>query len=116
LTAAPAASADPCGDAALLAYRSSYNNIVGRWGAATVQAGKVPPADLKQPLEELQKLVDELAAITPPACAQPAHNASVEAMRTTLRGYQDLFAQKNVGATIRTGGDLRADAQLRLRA
>ncbi len=115
-TAAPVAATDPCGDAALQAYRRSYNDITGRWGAATVQAGKVPPADLKQPIEELQKLVDELAAVTPPACAQPAHSASVEAMRTTLRGYQDLFAQKDVGATIRNGVDLLADARLRINA
>ncbi len=115
-TAAPVAAADPCGDAALQAYRRSYNDIIGRWGTTTVQAGKVAPADLKQPIEDLQKLVDELAAITPPACAQPAHSASVEAMRTTLRGYQDLFAQKNVGATIRNGVDLLADAQLRINA
>jgi hypothetical protein len=115
-TAAPVAATDPCGDAALQAYRRSYNDIIGRWGAATVQAGKVPPADLKQPIEELQKLVDELAAVTPPACAQPAHSASVEAMRTTLRGYQDLFAQKDVGATIRNGVDLLADARLRINA
>jgi len=115
-TAAPAAAADPCGEAALLTYRQAYNDIVGRWGTATVQAGKLPPADLKQPIEELQKLVDALAAVTPPACAQPAHSASVEAMRTTLRGYQDLFAQKNVGATIRNGVDLLADARLRINA
>jgi hypothetical protein len=115
-TAAPVAAADSCGDAALQAYRRSYNDIIGRWGAATVLAGKVPPADLKQPIEELQKLVDDLAAVTPPACAQPAHSASVEAMRTTLRGYQDLSAQKNVGATIRNGIDLLADAQLRINA
>jgi hypothetical protein len=115
-TPAPVAAADPCGDAALLAYRRSYNDIIGRWGAATVQAGKVPPTDLQQPIEELKKLIDALAALTPPACAQPAHSASVEAMRTTLRGYQDLFAQKNVGATIRNGIDLLADAQLRINA
>ena len=115
-TAAPVAAADPCGDAALQVYRKSYNEIIGRWGTATVQAGRVPPADLQQPIEELQKLIDDLAAVTPPACAQPAHSASVEAMRTTLRGYQDLFAQKNVGATIRNGVDLLADAQLRINA
>ena len=115
-TAAPVAAADPCGDAVLQVYRRSYNEIIGRWGTATVQAGRVPPADLQQPIEELQKLIDELAAVTPPACAQPAHSASVEAMRTTLRGYQDLFAQKNVGATIRNGVDLLADAQLRISA
>lgn len=115
-TAAPVAAADPCGAAALQTYRRSYNDIIGRWGTATVQAGNVAPADLQQPIEELQKLVDQLAAVTPPACAQPAHNASVEAMRTTLRGYQDLFAQKNVGATIRNGVDLLADAQLRINA
>ncbi len=115
-SAAPVAAADPCSDAALLTYRRSYNDITGRWGTATVQAGKVPPADLQQPIEELQKLVDALAAVTPPACAQPAHSASVEAMRTTLRGYQDLFAQKNVGATIRNGVDLLADAQQRINA
>jgi hypothetical protein len=115
-TAAPVAAADPCGAAALQVYRRSYNDIIGRWGAATVLASKAPPADLKQPIEELQKLVDDLAAVTPPACAQPAHSASVEAMRTTLRGYQDLFAQKNVGATIRNGVDLLADAQLRINA
>jgi hypothetical protein len=115
-TAAPVAAADPCGAAALLTYRQAYNDIVGRWGTATVQAGRVPPADLQQPIEELQKLVDALAAVTPPACAQPAHSASVEAMRTTLRGYQDLLAQKNVGATIRNGVDLLADAQLRINA
>src|SRR5215213_6956184 len=86
-TRAPVAAADPCGAGALLAYRKSYNEITGRWGSATVQAGKVPPADLKQPIEELQKLVDDLAAMKPPACAQPAHSASVEAMRTSLRGY-----------------------------
>jgi hypothetical protein len=113
-TAAPVAAADPCGDAALQAYRRSYNEIIGRWGSAAVQAGSVPPAELQQPIEELQKLVNELAAMTPPTCAQPAHSASVEAMRTTLRGYQDLFAQKNVGATIRNGIDLLADAQLRI--
>jgi hypothetical protein len=115
-TAAPVAAADPCGDAALQAYRSTYNSIISRWGSATVQAGRVSPADLQQPIGELQKLIDELAAVTPPACAQPAHSASVEAMRTTLRGYQDLFAQKNVGATIRNGVDLLADAQLRVNA
>jgi len=115
-TDAPVAAADPCGDAALLTYRRSYNDIIGRWGSATVQAGRVSPADLQQPLEELQKLVDALAAVTPPACAQPAHSASVEAMRTTLRGYQDLLAQKNVGATIRNGVDLLADAQMRINA
>ena len=115
-TAAPVAAADPCGDAALQVYRRSYNDIVGRWGTAMVQAGKVSPADLQQPIGELQKLVDDLAAVTPPACAQPAHSASVEAMRTTLRGYQDLFAQKNVGTTIRNGVDLLADAQLRINA
>src|SRR6185369_8528187 len=85
-TAAPVAAADPCNAAALQVYRRSYNEIVGRWGTATVQAGNVAPADLQQPIAELQKLVDELAAMTPPACAQPAHSASVEAMRTTLRG------------------------------
>jgi hypothetical protein len=115
-TAAPVAAADPCGGAALLTYRQAYNDIVGRWGTMTVQAGKVPPADLKQPIEELQKLVDALAAVTPPPCAQAAHSASVEAMRTTLRGYQDLYAQKNVGATIRNGVDLLADARLRVNA
>jgi hypothetical protein len=113
-TAAPVAAADPCGDAALQTYRRSYNDIIGRWGSAAVQAGSVPPAELQQPIEELQKLVNELAAMTPPTCAQPAHSASVEAMRTTLRGYQDLLAQKNVGATIRNGIDLLADAQLRI--
>jgi hypothetical protein len=115
-TAAPVAAADPCGAAGLQTYRRSYNDIVGRWGAVAVQAGNVPPADLKQPIVEMQKLIDELAAMTPPTCAQPAHRASVEAMRTMLRGYQDLFAQKNVGATIRNGVDLLADAQLRVNA
>jgi len=115
-TAAPVAAAEPCGDAALQAYRRSYNDIIGRWGSATVQAGRVSPADLQQPIDELQKLVNELAAVTPPACAQPAHSASVEAMRTTLRGYQDLLAQKNVGATIRNGVDLLVDAQVRINA
>jgi hypothetical protein len=115
-TVAPVAAVDPCGDAALQSYRKSYNEIVGRWGTAAVQAGNVAPADLQQPIEELQKLVNDLAAITPPVCAQPAHSASVEAMRTTLRGYQDLLAQKNVGATIRNGVDLLADAQLRINA
>ena len=115
-TAAPVVAADPCGVAVLQVYRRSYNEIMGRWSTATVQAGRVPPADLQQPIEELQKLINELAAVTPPTCAQPAHSASIEAMRTTLRGYQDLFAQKNVGATIRNGVDLLADAQLRIRA
>jgi predicted outer membrane protein len=115
-TAAPVAAADLCGGAALQAYRRSYNEIVGRWGTAVVQAGAVSSADLQQPIGELQKLIGELAAVTPPTCAQPAHIASVEAMRTTLRGYQDLFAQKNVGATILNGVDLLADAQLRINA
>src|SRR5580765_3931956 len=57
-TPAPVAAADPCGDAALLTYRRAYNDIISRWGTATVQAGKVPPADLQHPIEELQKLVD----------------------------------------------------------
>src|SRR5690242_17905559 len=91
-TAAPAADADPCGAAALQAYRKSYNDIISRWGTATVQAGRVSPSELQQPIQDLQKLIDELTAITPPPCAQPAHSASVEAMRTTLRGYQDLAA------------------------
>jgi hypothetical protein len=115
-TSAPAAAADSCGDAALQAYRRSYNEIINRWGAATIQAGNVSPADLEQPIEELQKIVDDLAAVMPPACAQPAHSASVEAMRTTLRGYQELQAQRNVGATIRNGIDLLADARLRVNA
>lgn len=113
---APAAAADPCGEAALQAYRRSYNEIIGRWGNATIQAGQVSSTELQKPIDELQKTVDELAALTPPECAQPAHNASVEAMRTTLRGYQELLAQKNVGATIRNGIDLLADAQLRVNA
>lgn len=115
-TSAPAAAAEPCGEVALRAYRTSYNNIINRWGQATVHAGQVSPADLKQPIEDMQKIIDDLAAITPPECAQPAHLASVEAMRTTLRGYQELQAQKNVGATIRNGIDLLADARVRINA
>ncbi|HEU5100726.1 MAG TPA: hypothetical protein VFU22_16975 [Roseiflexaceae bacterium] len=113
---APAAGADPCGEAALQTYRRSYNEILSRWGDATIQAGSVSPADLRQPIDQLQKIISELAALTPPECAQAAHSASVEAMRTTLRGYQELLAQKNVGATIRNGIDLLADAQLRVNA
>ena len=71
-TAAPVVAADPCGVAVLQVYRRSYNEIMGRWSTATVQAGRVPPADLQQPIEELQKLINELAAVTPPTCAQPA--------------------------------------------
>jgi hypothetical protein len=113
---APAAAADSCSDAALQAYRRSYNEIIGRWGDATIQAGQVSTSELQKPIDELQKTVNDLAALTPPECAQPAHNASVEAMRTTLRGYQELLAQKSVGATIRNGIDLLADAQLRVNA
>jgi hypothetical protein len=115
-TTAPAAAADPCGDAALQTYRRSYSDIINRWGQATIQAGSVSPADLKQPIEQMQEIVDDLAAMAPPECAQPAHSASVEAMRTTLRGYQELAAQKDVGATIRNGIDLLADARLRINA
>jgi hypothetical protein len=113
---APAAAADPCGDAALQPYRRSYNAIINRWGEATIQAGRVSPAELQQSIQELQKIVNDLAALTPPACAQPAHSASVEAMRTTLRGYQELMAQKSVGATISNGIDLLAAARLRINA
>jgi hypothetical protein len=115
-TAAAAVAADPCGQAALQVYRTSYNDIINRWGAAAIRAGNAQAADLKTPIADLQKIADELAALAPPACAQQAHSASVEAMRSTIGGYQNLMAQKDVGSTIRNGIDMLADARVRVNA
>jgi hypothetical protein len=97
-------------------YRNPYNDIINRWGSAAISAANAQPADLKAPIEELQQIANDLAALTPPACAQQGHSASLDAMRTTIGGYQNLMGQKDAGAAIRNGIDMLSAARLRINA
>jgi hypothetical protein len=115
-TAAPAADAGACGEETLRTYRTTYNAIIDRWSDAALSAGRAAPADLGPRVEAMQKVADELASLTPPSCAQPAHAESLEAMRLAINGYQTLLAQKDVGTKIRDSIDLLADARNRVSA
>jgi hypothetical protein len=116
-TTAPAASdADPCGAEALLAYRVAYNDIIDRWGDAVLKAGEAATADLPPAIAEMQKVGDEMAGLQAPACAQPAHAESVEAMGMAIDGYKTLLAQQDAGTKIRDSIDLLADARNRVAA
>ena len=111
-----AASADGCGEEVLSAYRTSYNSIIDRWGEAAIKAGQVQPSELQPVIQNMEQIVGVMAALQPPACAQPAHAESLEAMRLAVSGYQTLLAQKDVGSKIRDSIDLLADARDRVSA
>jgi hypothetical protein len=116
-TAPPqAASADGCGEESLRAYRNTYNTIIGRWGDAAIKAGQAQPSELQPVIQEMEQIVGEMAGLQPPACAQPAHAESLEAMRLAISGYQTLLAQKDVGTKISDSIDLLADARGRVGA
>ena len=111
-----AAAADPCGGDGLRAYRNTYNNIIDRWGDAALRAGRAPPAELNGAIGELQKIATEMGKLQPPACAQPAHAETLEAMQMSIQGYQTLLAQKNAGSAIRDSIDRLSDARVKIAA
>jgi hypothetical protein len=114
-TAQPAAAdTGACGEEPLRAYRTGYNSIIDRWGDAAIKAGQTPAADLKPVIDSMQQIVGELQGLQPPACAQPAHAESVEAMKLSINGYETLLAQKDAGSKIRDSIDLLADARDRV--
>ncbi len=114
--AAGSTAAGPCAVGDLQAYRSKYDGIIDRWGDAALVAGQAKPANLQTPIANLQKIADDLAALTPPICAQQAHQESLDAMRMSIAGYQTLMAQKEVGQTIRNAIDQLADARAKVGA
>jgi len=113
---APAASSDPCDADALRVYRNTYNTIIDRWGDVALKAGKAAPADLQGPIQDMQKISGEMAGLQPPACAQPAHAETLQAMRMSIEGYQTLLAQQDVGTAIRDSIDRLTDARLKISA
>jgi hypothetical protein len=116
-TAAPSATtSDPCPTADLQSYRGAYNEIIGRWTTAVVAASQTSPGDLKAPIEQLQKIHGELLALTPPPCAQQAHSKTLQAMKQTIEGYENLMAQKDIGQTLRAALDLLSLAQAEVSA
>ena len=110
------AASDPCPAGDLQVYRSAYRSVVQRWGLAVIAAGQTPVASLKAPIEQLQKISDELAALTPPPCARAAQDATRQAMQQTIAGYQDLMAQKDIGQQLRNAIDMMAQAQAAVNA
>jgi hypothetical protein len=119
-TAAPAApaaaNAGPCSEGTLQAYRNAYNGIIDRWGDVAIKAGQTEPAELQPQIDAMQKISDELAALTPPSCAQPAQAESLEAMQLAIGGYRTRLAQKDVGTAIRDSIDQLSDARSRVAA
>lgn len=107
---------DPCGPDALKAYRLQYNSIIDRWSAAALTAGQAKATDLQAPIDSLQKIADELSGLKPPTCAEPGQAESIDAMKMSIGGYQDLLAKKDVGQTIRTSIDKLAQARTKIAA
>jgi hypothetical protein len=114
--AAPTTEADPCGPAALQAYRSSYSDIYSRWSMAMITAGKAEPTDLKTPIEELRTISAELTALKPPQCAQQLNTETIQAMQEIIASYQSLLDGKSVGRTLTAGIDTLALARDRVNA
>lgn len=115
-TAAPLADTDQCSNAALQPYRAKYNNVMARWFDTVVIAGQAKPEQLEGSIVSLQKLAEELASLQPPACAQAAHGESLDAMKLSIGGYQDLKAQKDVGGTLRDAIDQLSAARSKITA
>lgn len=115
-TAAPIADPDPCSSAVLQPYRAKYNNLMARWFDTVVIAGQAKPEQLSGSIVSLQKLAEELASLQPPACAQDAHGESLDAMKRSIGGYQDLMAKKEIGATLREAIDELSVARSKITA
>ena len=118
-TSAPptaATAADPCGADALRAYRNTYNDIIDRWGDAALKAGRAQAGDLNAAIGDLQKIAAEMGKLQAPACAQPAHAETLDAMQMSIQGYQTLLAQKNAGTAIRDSIDRLSDARTKVAA
>ncbi|MFN8567864.1 MAG: hypothetical protein U0Z44_10175 [Kouleothrix sp.] len=113
---AVASSNDPCSAADLQAYRAKYDNVIDRWGDEVIVAGRAKAAELQGPIDALQRLANELAAVQPPACAQQAHGESLEAMKLSIGGYQNLMAAKEVGTTLRQAIDQLSFARIKIAA
>jgi hypothetical protein len=114
--AAGPATNDPCGPTDLQAYRAAYSDIYNRWGVALVAAGKARPEDLKTPIQQLQTISGEFAALKPPACAQQANSETAQAMNQIIEGYQSLMAGKQVGQMLTHGIDMLSVARARINA
>jgi hypothetical protein len=110
------AAADPCSVQDLQAYRAVYNEVVGRWNTALIQAGQTPPASLQGPIDHLQSIADEFAKLNPPPCARPPHDETAQSMQQTIGGYKNLMAQQAVGATLRDAIDQLLRAQIEIAA
>jgi TolA-binding protein len=110
------ASNDPCAPDALRAYQLKYTDVIDRWGTAVIVAGQAKPADLQGPIDTLQKVETDLAAIQPPQCALQAHNDSIEAMKMSISGYLNLKDQKDVGTTLREAIDKLSAARTTINA
>lgn len=102
---------DPCATFALQAYRAAYSDVVGRWNTALIEAGQTQPASLQGPIDRLQSIAGEFAALYPPPCAQSAHEATSQSMQQAIGGYQSLMAQKPVGDVLSNAIDQLARAQ-----
>ncbi|HEX5692951.1 MAG TPA: hypothetical protein VFX76_23225 [Roseiflexaceae bacterium] len=117
---APAApttdSNDPCAPAALQSYQATYSDVYNRWSVALIAAGRANPADLKAPVDQLQSLADEFAAIEAPACAQQANSETSQAMKQIIEGYQSLMSGKDVGQMVSHGIDMLSLARARVNA
>lgn len=119
-TSVPVATApatnEACAEAALTAYRNTYNTIIDRWGSAVLRAGKADPSQIQPAITELQQIAGDMEGLAAPACAQPAHAETLEAMRLTVDGYQTLLKQADVGSKIADSIDLLSDARARVAA
>jgi hypothetical protein len=118
-TAAPApvaASADPCAQTDLQAYRAAYSQLYNRWGVALIAAGKARPEDLQTPIGQLQSISSELTALKPPTCALRANDETAQAMRQIIEGYENLMAGKEVGQMLSHGIDMLSVARQRVNA
>jgi hypothetical protein len=102
---------EPCATVALQSYRAAYSDVVGRWNTALIEAGQAQPASLQGPIDRLQSIFAEFAALKPPRCAQSAHDATSQSMRQAIGGYQSLMAQQPVGNALRDAIDQLARAQ-----
>ena len=109
-------SADPCGPTELQAYRASYSDIYNRWSVALIAAGRARTEDLKTPIEQLQGIADEFAALSSPECAQQANAETSQAMNQIIEGYQSLMTGKEVGQMVAHGIDMLSLARARVSA
>jgi hypothetical protein len=114
--AAATAETGPCGPTALQSYRATYSDIYSRWSLAMITAGKVRPTDLGTPIDLLQKISAEVAALSPPQCAQQANAETTQAMKQIIAGYQSLRDGKSVGDDLTSGIDMLALARDKVNA